>query len=507
MSSRRTAAAVFGIVLCVYLTTTGGSFATDLASYEVTKNLVQRGSVAMSYNVLETDAERGLDGQYYAPVGIGHPLVGIPFYLGSQVVQQLVNVRLGKPETLDKAAVVVGSAVTAALCAPLVFLFAWRITGSLVGSLFAAFALAFGTSLWPYSKFGFNAPLATLCLLGATYCVWIGVRTEHRAMLAWGGILLGYGLLTRHEMAIMAVPLAGWIAMESIDDRKLVMSRLTVFGVPVVIGVALWMTYNFARFGHPFDTGLLRDPNVQFDTPVLVGLHGLLASPGRAWFLYCPVVAGGVAALWLLARRDRSTAMLFGSQVFLLLMLISRMHQWDGGESYGPRYLIPVLPFVTIPLATCFSLNRFSRMRRLLPVLLMVSVLVQLPGVLVDYSKTQNAFAGQTENYSIEMSRYTWSGAPLKLNAEAALIAIPRNLAYVTGRMAIPQVSRTGEESQRDFSQQFSFSLDFWWLYLYYLGVMPAGWAVGLGLAPLAIAGWLSLLLLRRLYVYEGVTV
>ena len=326
-------------------------------------------------------------------------------------------------------------------------------------------------------------------------------------MLAWGGILLGYGLLTRHEMAIMAVPLAGWIAMESIDDRKLLMSRLTVFGVPVAIGVSLWMIYNFARFGHPFDTGLLRDPNVQFDTPVLVGLHGLLASPGRAWFLYCPVVAGGVAALWLLARRDRSTAMLFGSQVFLLLMLISRMHQWDGGESYGPRYLIPVLPFVTIPLATCFSLNRFSRMRRLLPVLLVVSVLVQLPGVLVDYSKIQNAFAGQTENYSIEMSRYTWSGAPLKLNAEAALIAIPRNLAYVTGRMAIPQVSRTGEESQRDFSQQFSFSLDFWWLYLYYLGVMPAGWAVGLGLVPLAIAGWLSLLLLRRLYVYEGVTV
>ena len=129
MSSRRTAGAVFGVVLCIYLTTTGGSFATDLASYEVTKNLVQRGSVAMSYNVLETEAERGLDGQYYAPVGIGHPLIGVPFYFGSQVFQRLFSVRLGKPETLDKAAVVLASAVTAALCAPLVFLFAWRLTG------------------------------------------------------------------------------------------------------------------------------------------------------------------------------------------------------------------------------------------------------------------------------------------------------------------------------------------------------------------------------------------
>ena len=70
MSSRRTAGAVFGVVLCIYLTTTGGSFATDLASYEVTKNLVQRGSVAMSYNVLETEAERGLDGQYLSLIHI-----------------------------------------------------------------------------------------------------------------------------------------------------------------------------------------------------------------------------------------------------------------------------------------------------------------------------------------------------------------------------------------------------------------------------------------------------
>ena len=507
MSSRRAAGVVFGIVLCVYLTTTGGSYATDLASYEVTKNLVQRGSVAMSYNVLETEAERGLDGQYYAPVGIGHPLVGVPFYFSSQVFQQLFDVRLGKPETLDKAAVVVGSAVAAALCAPLVVLFAWRLTGNLVGSLFAAFALAFGTSLWPYSKFGFNAPLATLCLLGATYCVWTGVRSKQLSMLAWGGIVLGYGLLTRHELGVMVIPLAGWITMESGDDRKLIIRRLAVFGVPFTVAVSLWMSYNYARFGHPFDTGLLRDPNVRFDTPIFVGLYGLLASPGRAWFLYCPIAAYGVAALWLLARRDRSTAILFGSQVCLLLAVICRMHQWDGGESYGPRYLIPVLPFVTIPLAASFSLTKLSRFRQLLPIILMLSVVVQLPGVLVDYSKTQNEFARQTENYSIEMSRYTWSGAPLKLNAEAALTAIPRNLAYMTGRIAIPPVSRIGEEVQRDFSQQFSFSLDFWWLYLFYLGVMPVGVAVMCGVTPLIIATVLSRSLLKRVYSPERSTV
>ena len=68
--SRRTAYNIFGIVICVYIMTTGGSFATDLASYEVTKNLVQQGSVAMSYNVLATAAERGVAGRYLSLIHI-----------------------------------------------------------------------------------------------------------------------------------------------------------------------------------------------------------------------------------------------------------------------------------------------------------------------------------------------------------------------------------------------------------------------------------------------------
>ena len=94
--SRRTAYNIFGIVFSVYIMTTGGSFATDLASYEVTKNLVQQGSVAMSYNVLATAAERGVDGRYYAPVGLGHPVFGVPFYFASRVGKNNQNFTMVK---------------------------------------------------------------------------------------------------------------------------------------------------------------------------------------------------------------------------------------------------------------------------------------------------------------------------------------------------------------------------------------------------------------------------
>ena len=77
----------------------------------------------------------------------------------------------------------------------------------------------------------------------------------------------------------------------------------------------------------------------------------------------------------------------------------------------------------------------------------------------------------------------------------------------MTGRIAIPPVSRIGEEVQRDFSQQFSFSLDFWWFYLFYLGVMPVGVAVMCGVMPLIIASVLSRSLLKRVYSPERSTV
>ena len=41
--------------------TTGGSMATDIMSYEVTKGIVEHATVAMSYNVFQMDAHRGAE--------------------------------------------------------------------------------------------------------------------------------------------------------------------------------------------------------------------------------------------------------------------------------------------------------------------------------------------------------------------------------------------------------------------------------------------------------------
>lgn len=460
----------------VYAATTGGSFATDLASYEVTRSLVESRSVAMSYNVLSTDAERGRDGRFYAPVGIGHPLFGVPFYVAAKVASS-AGVRVGKPESLAKAAVVFGSTVAAGLCVYFGCLLAWRLSGSARAAAIAAIALALASPLWVYANFGFNAPLAAFCLTASAYGLWMGTRADSRRALIWSGVALGYGILTRHEMFLGVIPATIWIALESRGDRRLLARRLLLFGVPVAIGAGLWMAYNYVRFGHPLDTGLLRDPNVALTTPILEGLYGLLLSPGRSLFLYAPLTLAGLIALLRLWRRDRAAAAFLLAYPVLFLLFVAKMRHFDGGQSYGPRYLVPIVPFLVIPIALWFRDGVSRRARAIVIGVLAVSVLVQLPGVMVDFSKTQRAYAASRPDYSIALSRYTWEASPLVLNTKAAIRGIRENLSYLAGQ-PLPSLPQFSDETDRDFSQQFAFSLDFWWLYLVYLGALPPGVAI-----------------------------
>jgi hypothetical protein len=139
-----------------------------------------------------------------------------------------------------------------------------------------------------------------------------------------------------------------------------------------------------------------------------------------------------------------------------------------------------------LPLAPWFA--RASSARRLVSFVFALSVVVQLPGVLIDFSKAQQAYAKSTPNYSIALTRYTWAGAPLVLNAQTALRAVPQNVRYLNGHAPLPAVNRAASETARDFSQQFAFSLDFWWLYLYDLGRVSATDALVLGAIPLLVA-------------------
>ena len=485
-SPSRIGALVFGLTLAVYAATTGGSMATDIMSYEVTKAIVERGSVAMSYNVYEMDAHRGVDGRYYAPYAIGHAVYSVPFYWSARIAERVTGLTTAKPDVITKAGFVMGSAVAAALTVWLSFLFALRLSSSVHAATATALTLAFGTLLWPYAKFGFSAPLGALCVMAGTYGVWTGTRFNRPLMLVVGGAGFGGAHLVRHELVLLCAIVGVWLALESRPDWRLFIKRALLTAGPVVAALLITAVYDQLRFGNPLDTGYLRDDTVAAGS-WWSGLFGQLFSPGRSVFLYSPPLIAGCVALVLNARRDVATTTLLGGQFAMLLFFYASFTHWDAERSYGPRYLLPVIPLLVLPIAWWFAEPSQTVRRRVAHGLAVVGILIQVPGVLVDFSKVN--WAPDVAHYSWEDRRWMWEASGLRLNSIAAVRAVPTNVRYLTGSEP-PPAMQPAEGTARDFSEQFAFSLDFWWLYLFYLRLVSTPMSLLLGLTMFAIAGW-----------------
>jgi hypothetical protein len=465
----------------VYVTTAGGTLATSdaVAMFAQADAIVTRGAMDVSREN-SSEAWRRDDGRYYLPFGPAQAVYNIPFLLAGRGIATLTGMTLGDPDALPKAAVAMGSTVPAAVAVALGFLIAWRLSSDLRASLVAAWALAFGTLLWPYATFGFNAALATATLAGGVYGIGVGGLNGQRRTLAAGGAALGLAWLTRHELALAALVALTWLAWQ-IRGRSDRMPLMATALAGVVLAAGIWMTLNAMHFGHPLWTG--HQPDFSFRGAVAFAI-----SPSGALLMYSPVAIAGLG-LWPALRAGRSLAWLMACVVLVLAVFYASLDDWLGTRSYGPRYLVPVLPLLVAPLALWWARARRSAHRLALGALVTVSIAVQMPAILVDF-----AHAGiVAEQPAQKIRRDEWRWSPLWLNTRLAASAVPANVRYVTGREAPPAPA-----SETALAERLGYSLNFWWLYLRYLGVLPTWAAVAAAVLPLALAAALSVAAYRR---------
>jgi hypothetical protein len=494
------AAAVGLGALLVYLTTAGGSLATEdaVAMYEEGKAILDRGAVSVPASV-SVPQWRGENGAYYTPFGIGQPLYDVPFIAAGRVVTRVTGITLGTPDAIPKACVALGSAFAAAAAVAFTFLLGLELGGRTRGSVLAAFAAAFGTLLWPYSKFGFNAAVTAAALSGGVWGFAAAVRTGRTGLSIAGGLLLGFALLTRHEMALAASAACVWLWLEkgtaAIFSKKRgqpseVASSHTVSAVPIfrkksrlspfsaACGISAVVAcavaagiYNAVRFGGPLSVGY---------TPAYsgAGFAGLTLSPAGAIFLYSPPA---IAVVLLFRVRRQAAGQLLLAVCVILAVYYGLLDDWLGTRSYGPRYLVPILPLAVAPLALA---DFRSRLRRLAIVSIVAAgVLVQMPAVAVDFSRA-GIHAGQPP---ADEREYSWKWAALPVTSREAARLVPDNIRFIARGQA-PAIDRNAATLQ----QKVDFSLDLWWLYLYYLGVLHRGQAVLIAMAFLGggAAAW-----------------
>jgi hypothetical protein len=223
-----------------------------------------------------------------------------------------------------------------------------------------------GTMAFPYSTSFYGHQLAATALLAAFVLVEHGRRAERSSRQRWltfaGGLLGGIAFAAEYPLAIPAVGLAVYIVALSPPGARV--KRVIWFGLGVLLPVLLVMAYLWTAFGSPFlpGYGRLTDPDFArgqgqglygVTYPRLGALFGTLFGRFRGLFYVSPVIAMAPVG-WILAWRRQPSyrpALLFSAFVVTFFLLLNASYyMWWGGASAGPRHLVPMLPFVVLPM-------------------------------------------------------------------------------------------------------------------------------------------------------------
>ena len=202
-------------------------------------------------------------------------------------------------------------------------------------------------------------------------------------------------------------------------------------------GLATQLALNRGLHGSPFDFGHGFSGEMPFVHGPLEALVWTFLLPGRGVVFYAPVV---LAAL-LAARRLPVPARVLCLVAPIVLVAVSaRWFVWHGGNCWGPRFLIPVLPLLVVPAVLA--------PRRLTAALLAAGALLNLPGVLVA--------AGAWQSYAERLAAPPGSDWPRPGGDRVSEIAVMSPLyghvwllaeRAAPGRLPAPWLSRGARET------------------------------------------------------------
>lgn len=308
-------------------------------------------------------------GRYYCDKTPGYSLLAVPVYALARVCGLRAHPLGASGPSMpywigDYLCTLAVSGITGALSAILIARLARALGCSLRISALLALAYGLATPMQVYSSLAYGHVPVGFCLL-ASFAL---IRSEYglslrRSRAFCAGFLAAYASV----IELQAGPLSALLGV-SVVVLTLTGARRATFLLHFSLGAAvptlILLGYNQWAFGHPLDLGYFhlntprfarihgRDNPLGVGAPRLEALRELFIGRDRGLFFYAPITLFAVPGwLALMLRRQWFEALFSLAAVVAHTVVIAGYPEYSGGWATGPRLLLPMVPFLMLPIA------------------------------------------------------------------------------------------------------------------------------------------------------------
>ncbi len=331
-----------------------------------TVSLINQGSLAIPASLAQSFGERGqffvenvTKGKWYCKYGIFNSLMYLP-------VLFIQKWHEGTLEYFSSTRVIylnwfnlflaMGSAVY-------LFLLASRYTKRPIAAFFFVMMAFYTTYWWNYLRAHNSEIYQTLFMLGFYYHLVRSCDDSHaRKNEFFSGLFFSVLILTKIVYVILLpvvgvffIGVYGKLSQKSLRPSqrvKALLPSVCSFGIPVAVALTFLLFVNDYKYGSPFESGYgqwQERGQPIFSGHLFSGLTHFLFDPQFSIFLYFPLLTlalFGYASFFKKFRRDASFFLAIGG---VMLLVNSKLLAWCGGWGYGPRYLLVILPLLSLP--------------------------------------------------------------------------------------------------------------------------------------------------------------
>ncbi len=286
--------------------------------------------------------------------------------------------------------------------------------------------------------------------------------TNHAGLLS--GLMLSLGLVFR-TTSILALPAILLLQKKNNERLKVLMS--------LTIGFAFVLLYNYYRFGNPLETGYSLAWSLahsdKFDFWSFSGFpeafFGFLFSPGKGLIFFSTTIVialFGIKTFWE-KQQLIFYAILLISAAYLIIFSLN--FAWHGSIwSYGPRYILPIIPFLYLPII-------YLKPHKWVFVTLILAFILQILLISVNYKRdVLNDYVAYNGLSDMEYL-YTANKEPHLVQAKQLAIITPKNFGKLNNYMPYSpwkKEIRTAANVDDLNSSIEQNSINFWWVRVFH---------------------------------------